>query len=229
MKTLPAVLIVASMLAANVRAQEGSQYQYPKPAESPPLAYHHASTVHEGLFRGTADGIRALGEFNYNTAVAALIAQEARKSALANDLRHVETFWAKRQIWEAQVSTKRKHNVPTETLKAVAEPVAARIAPALTPVDPGQAGFVWPAAFEHPAFAASRDKLALLFSQRTPANSGATSDNYRLIHLTVTDLRSTVSDLVRELPPMAYVEARRFLDRAVYEASLPVKGELAAN
>jgi hypothetical protein len=219
--------IVASMLAVSAYAQEGSKF--PQPAQSPPISYHHASTLQEGLFRGTADGIRALGEFNYNTAAAALIGEEARKSAYANELRHAETFWAKRQLWESQVSTKRKYGpVPTGTLKAAAEPVAARVAPAPAAVDPSQAGVIWPAAFEHPALAPSRDKLAELFSQRTPVNSGASSINYRLIYLTVTDLRSTLSDVVRELPPMAYVEARRFLDQAVYEASLPVKAELAA-
>ncbi len=228
MKASHLMLVACSLFAPLSQAQQTGS-TFPQPVQSPPLVQDHASTVQEGFLRGSADGVRAVGEYNYNTATAALIFEEARKAAYGNEMRHAETFWNKKNYYDTQISNRkqRRSPVPTEgTLKPQAAPVALR-----TPVpfaDPGQPGFVWPAAFNHPAFAASRERLAFLFAERSPTNSGAQSASYVQIQNVTGEMRSTLTDLVRTLPPMASVEARHFLDRAAYEASLPVAIKVAA-
>jgi hypothetical protein len=220
------LLVLAFVSSATIAQGQQSASQFPQPSQSPPLVQHHASTIHEGVLRGTADGLRAVGEFNYNTAAAALIFEEARKAAYANEIRHAETFWAKKSLWETQMAA-RKHRHPIQVHeKPQTEQVGARVAPPF--VVPSQQGFIWPAGLNHPAFEGSREKLAALFAERTLANSGAQSPSSIRIQNTVAEMRLVLSGLIRDLPPMAYVEARQFLDRAAYEANLPVQEKVAA-
>jgi hypothetical protein len=165
----------------------------------------------------------------YNGAAAALIWEEARKAAYANEFRHAETFWAKKLLHKSQVAAlkARPTLVPVEPIaKPVLEPVAVRL-PKLT-IDPSQPGFVWPLAFNHPSFNAPREQITALFAQRSPANSGLQSPNYLLILNKTVEMKSLLSDLVRELPSMSYVEARQFLDSLAYSASQPVPLKVAA-
>jgi hypothetical protein len=190
------------------------------------LSYHHASTFHEGFLRGTADTIRAAGEFNYNTATAALIFEEARKANYANELRHAETFWAKKSLYDTQIAARKNRRLNHAAEKPQTEQVGLRIPVPF--VVPSQPGFVWPSAFNHPAFAETRGKLADLFAQRSVVNSGPQSAAALRIQNTVAEMRLLLTDLVREVPPMAYTEAKQFLDRAAYEATLPVQDKVAA-
>src|SRR5688572_22080895 len=98
MKAPSLTLVAISLLFTSIsHGQEpSSSSKFPQPSQSPPLVQHHASTAFEGELRGRADAIRALGDYNYNTAAGALIFEEARKANYANELLHAETFWAKR-------------------------------------------------------------------------------------------------------------------------------------
>jgi hypothetical protein len=206
--------------------EPSSASQFPQASQSPPLVQHHASTAFEGELRGRADGIRAMGEYNYNTATSALIFEEARKANYTNELRHAETFWAKRSLYDTQIATRKNRRLLHTQAKPEAEPIGLRVQPPF--VAPSQPGFVWPAALNHPAFDATRGKLAVLFSQRSLANNGPQSESYVRIQNTTAEMRLLLTDLVREFPPMASVEARQFLDRVAYEAGLPVQEKVAA-
>lgn len=240
MKSTTLLTVAVSLISAVALAQSSTS-QFPPPSQSPPFSQHHASTVQEGILRGMADRIRAAGEFNYNTATAALILQEARKAAYENEMRHAETFWNKKNLYDAQIAArKQRRAVLTPVLRPAESPApAAALAPvpAVSPVsfkarppfaDPSQPGFVWPQALNHPAFAASRERLAGYFAQRSPANSGPQSVNYLRILNTTAEMRTTLGDLIREMPPMFYTDARQFLERAAQEASLPMQVKVAA-
>jgi hypothetical protein len=218
------LLVAVGLLSTAVAEAQESGSTFPQPSQSPPLSYRHASTLQEGVLRGRADVIRAAGEFNYNTAAAALIFEEARKANYANELRHAETFWAKRSLYDTQMAARKLKR--THVTKPAVEPVAHHVPQPF--IDPSQPGFVWPAAFDHPVFAGSRERLAVLFAQRSPADSGPQSTSYLRIQNTTVEMRSLLRDLIREMPPMVYVEARQFLDRAAYEAGQPVQIKVAA-
>jgi hypothetical protein len=166
---------------------------------------------------------------NYNHGAAAIMFEEARKAYFANKLRYAETYWAKKHLHKSQVASLKSRPIPVpEPAPAQAElkPVKARL-PQL-PIDVSQPGFVWPAAFGHPTFTASREKMTVLFAQRAPGNSGVGSENFVRIQNTTAEMRSLLSDLVRDMPPMAYLEGKQFLDRIAYEAAQPVTFKVAA-
>jgi hypothetical protein len=228
MKTTRLFLSFAGLLTAAIAyGEENGGSTFPQPAQSPPIAYRHASTLQEGIRRGAADMIRAAGEYNYNTAAAALIFEEARKANFGNRLYYAETYWAKKSLYEQQLATRKTRRLEATIAKPAVEPVKLRLP--LAPIDPGQPGFVWPAAFEHPAFAASRQRVTALFAERTPDNSGPGSQSYLRIVNTTAEMKSLLSDLIREMPPMAYVEARGFLDRLAHEAGQPAVLKVAVN
>jgi hypothetical protein len=120
---------------------------------------------------------------------------------------------------------------PRHVVEPVEKPEAAPVSLRLPelPIDPSQPGFIWPSAFDHPAFANARGRMTDLFAQRTPANSGVGSESAVRIRNTATEMRTLLSDLVRVLPPMAHVEARKFLERVVFSASQPVVVKVALN
>jgi hypothetical protein len=242
MKTMCTLLVTLIALTSSaVHAAEPSHSTFPQPAQSPPLVQDHASTLHEGFFRGIADGIRASGEFNYNTAAASLILEEARKAAYANEFRHAETFWAKRALWESQMAARKGRPLaipqsgpsiqPTPAVQPATQPTAQPVATqvAVPAIDPGQPGFAFPYALNHPIFAAGREKLAALFASRSPLDSGPSSASYIRITNVTAEMRSSLSEMVRELPPMAYLEGRKFLDQVDYSAAQVVQIKVAAN
>jgi hypothetical protein len=231
MKASHLLLVAFGLLPTMIQAQgPTSGTQFPQPSQSPPFSQRHASTAFEGELRGKADVIRAMGEFNYNTATSALIFEEARKANYANELRHAETFWAKRNLHASQTATP-KIQRPVPATKPEVAPVAhAAQAGFRTPatfIAPGHPHFVWPTGLNHPAFDSFRNKLAQHFSQRTLINSGSGSASFFRIQGTTGEMRLVLSSLIRELPPMAYLEARQFLDQADYQASLRIEDKVA--
>ena len=95
MKTMPAMVVMlafGALQAASSPAQEVSSGSgsFPPPAQGGVQTYRHASTAAEGALRGWADLYRAQGEYNYNTASAALIFEHARRANFDNRLRYAE-------------------------------------------------------------------------------------------------------------------------------------------
>jgi len=197
---------------------------FPPPAQGGVKSYRHASTAAEGALRGWADLYRADGERNYNNAAASLIFEHARRAHLDNRLRYAEVFWSKKELYEAyQAAHRRPRPEPVEVGPSI-KPVAAP-----QPVDLSQPGFIWPAALNRPELAPSRDQLTVLFSQRTPGNSGLGSESHWLIRNAALKLRAELVHRIKELPPFEYVEAKRFIDQVMVTAELPVQIQVAAN
>ena len=63
-----------------------------------PVVQHHASTFEEGVQRGYADVVRAMGDYNYNTSLAAINAQQAYSYALENRKQAVQDYFELREM-----------------------------------------------------------------------------------------------------------------------------------
>jgi hypothetical protein len=215
-KTTLSLMFVALSLASMAQAQQTTSF--PPPAQGGLQAQHHASTLQEGILRGYGDLYRGVGEYNYNTAAAALIFESAKKANYENQLKHAETFWAKRALHASYQAALRPTPVrPKVESKAAIQAALQRSAP----FDLTQPG-AWPLVLRRPEFEPSRNKLIALFKERTPQNSGAASDNFSQIRDSLQQVRAGLSELVKEVPPSDFVDARQFLDRVAVEAARPV-------
>src|SRR5690606_19722585 len=61
-------------------------------------AGYHSSTVQEGILRGAAAGIQAMGQYNYDTARALIAREQARRLALENSLLYVDTYFRRKEL-----------------------------------------------------------------------------------------------------------------------------------
>jgi hypothetical protein len=233
MKTMSSILVVlaigmvpASLLADD--APSGSLSSAPPPAQGGVQSYRHASTAAEGFLRGWADVYRAQGEYNYNTAAASLIFEQARRAHLDNKLHYAEVFWAKKQLYASNQAELKRLQLQNSIEAQPAAQVAA-VPVVVQLVDPSQPGFAWPQAFNRPELIRSREQLAVLFSQRTQLDSGRGSENHWLIRNATLAARATLAHMVKELPPPEYIEAKQFLDRVMFTAEQPAEAKVATN
>ena len=134
----------------------------------------HASTAAEGAARGMADVVRARGEANVNNAIAATQAQEARSAYMDNQVKAVETYYAKKRIWRAEEARKRKKteaSLGRYLAKLRAEPTR----PTSSQLDPVTGYLRWPRELRGGEFASQRNTLNKLFDKR--AQYGTFTDN----------------------------------------------------
>jgi len=233
--------VVAAVLMAGgtVGAQsypvpEGSHYGHR------PIAYHnghhpspdygHASTAQEGFLRGLAELPRAAGSYNYQTSLALVNREEARRQALITGMMYRQWDAARRQAnREARAQYHREHRATAEDLTALAKQ---RIPKRLTArqYEPALGKLHWPAVLASEPFAAGRARIDELMRSRTVAQSGLGTANHRQVRALVTQMNETLRQEIRTLSPSEYVAAQKFLKSLNYEArlELPIAG-LAAN
>ena len=152
--------VVAAVLMADGTAgaqsypvHEGSHHGYP------PVVYydgHRPSTAQEGFLRGLAKLPRAAGSYNYQTSLALVNREEARRRSLITGTMYREWDGARRQAnREARAQYHREHRATAEDLAALAKQ---RVPKRLTSrqYEPALGRLRWPAVLAGEPFAAGR-------------------------------------------------------------------------
>lgn len=208
--------LAVTSLTGTVQAQPATSglvpgaYTYPPAVPYATGNYHHASTIQEGYFRGAADVIRAQGEAAYNYSLAAIHAQEARRAALENRKKEVETYFQVRGInHEARFP-----QVDPEENRARLERVTTMTRPprlTLAQYRPDTGELFWPSSLMEPQF----DHLRLTIDSL--ARRGLTSNGPEIADLTrafIKEFGPTYSAIGAE----QYVAGRTFLRSLEYAA-----------
>jgi hypothetical protein len=216
--TLQLTFVLVSVTAAAAQAQsaEGQIYQplYVAGVTTPWGGYHHASTAAEGYLRGSADYLRAMGEYNVNTSLAARNWEEAYSRSLDNRVKHVETYFESRRINEKYRAQRRK----PPTAEEIAKWNAARRPRRLTAeqFDPLTGEIHWPEILSESDFESARKMLEKCFSSGTKSSRQSTR-NSRQVQTSIEQMRKLLAQSRHELSPRDYVEAKKFLDSLAYE------------
>lgn len=178
----------------------------------------HASTLEEGVLRGSADFIRSLGQGIAAAGQGAVAFEEANRLAIENRAKAIQAYYeARRTNKEYQDAVRRMPDA-----EAVRRYLEAQRPKRLTWYDLGVAGDLhWPAYLMSPKFAESREQIERLFGQRT--YKGVLSNQEQA---QVDELADAMMDELRmevgRLRPSEYVKAKQFLVSLKYEARLPV-------
>jgi hypothetical protein len=197
------------MFDANANAQ--GTYVPPAPIPSPPFSYHHASTLEEGFARGVADGMRAVGEMQYNFSLARINNQEAYSRYLDNRLKAVATYFDMRKLNREARAEERGQRATAEDLARIAKMRApARLA--AYHFDAARSRLVWPEVFHHPYFAEEREMIDRLMGAR--AGAGPESREIQRIAAAMTDKLTAV---VHNIPPGEYAAAKKFVTSLQFE------------
>ncbi len=221
--TLISLLFASSFAFAGV--SWGQSYAIRSEVAAPSAIYHHASTLEEGYLRGRADVIRAWGDYNYNSSLAAINGQHAYSLKLDNDHKEVETYFERRRL---NAEYRAAENGPKPTM-ADAVGYARERAPGRLSRYEYDATFgklFWPALLQHEMFAQERGAIDALISARSVADGGTTAAEIRLL---TSRLEAQLKGMIRELPPSDYVAAKSFLNRLEQEVQMTPAVDVAAN
>jgi hypothetical protein len=203
---LSSTLVAIGLFAANAY---GQGYTPPAPISSPPFAYHHASTLEEGFARGVADGMRAVGEMNYNNSLAMINGQEAYSRYLDNRLKAVATYFDMRKLNREARAEERGQRATVEDLARIAK-MRAPDRLAAYHFDAARNRLIWPELFQEPYFAAERERIDRLMGAR----AGRESREIQRLAGAMTD---KLTAIVHSVQPGEYAAAKRFVTSLQYE------------
>lgn len=178
---------------------------------------YHSSTYEEGVLRGSADLVRAEGDYNYQTSRAAINYQEALSRAYDNKYKRAETYFRLKELNQEYVA---KTSRPRATQQELAEFAKAAAPDRLNPYqyEPAFGKVFWPTLLEGPQFAEQRAAIESLMASRDPVNSGLGSENHRDVRMLTLQMQETLKGEIHTASPSEYVAAKKFLTSLEYEA-----------
>lgn len=207
------VLLAAALPVEAQYGGAGSEYDFPLVLRS--------STVQEGAQRGLADLLRSQGQQAVLNAEAAVRLAEAHRKWLENREAAVESYYETRQRAAEWRQAERGPRPDAETI--------ARLARARRPdrLGPDQLERLtgrlhWPVLLRSEAFTDVRSELELLFDRRAYRQYLDTREYLRVRELSGA-MQTSLTERIREVPANDYIQAKRFLESVVYEASQPAE------
>jgi hypothetical protein len=240
MKTLPLVaagLVAACLVFADTSAQAqfvgrpivvpaSAVYGVPAPYApgyvgpwGRPYHGYHASTAAESFMRGAASLTRAHGAYNLMSSQAAINYQHATSQGLDNFKKNAETYFDVREINRAAREKERGPRPTQETLARLARQTAPGRLDA-EQLDAATGSVAWPAALQGEQFAPYRAQIEKLLSEGA-AEGGMGAAGRQQIKYTTGAMLVVLKSQIREMPPMEYSGAKRFLESLAYEAQRP--------
>ncbi|OHB72646.1 MAG: hypothetical protein A2V70_17300 [Planctomycetes bacterium RBG_13_63_9] len=183
------------------------------------LWYHHASTAAAAYQRGVAARIYAQGAYNRMTAEARVIHAEGRRREIENREMAAETYFAMRAAnEEARAAQRRPRATEAELARFAEQAKPDRLSPSELSATTGAVS--WPVLLQSDEFAELRAELESVFSTRA-ANGEIGADELAVVSQTTSAMLNQLRKTVRDVNPMDYVMARRFIESLAYEARSP--------
>jgi len=227
MKTVAALLAAATGFAAS-QANAQTVTTGPSTAVVAPFAaypgyYSGGSTVNESWARGQADLMRAAGEADLNSALAARNWEVARKSAIDNWAYQIRT---KNEIRDERLARDKAEHPPLsltqqQYLTRIRDPKR------LSPTQLTANGVIhWPSVLKAADFDATRTQLDTLFVERAQASAAGADEISRKVDAAAIAMTKLLEQNGSEIPVMERVSAKNFVASLRYEAHLrPAAGE----
>jgi len=157
--------------------------------------------------------------------------QEAREKSAQNDLLETRVFYEKRGLYHGYKDAHRaKSSTPEQYAARAAKFAPDRLDPSQLWIKPGY--LRWPSMLRQTDYAAPRGRIDLLFTQRSPDDSGAGSQNSVDIQIQIDELKATLVSNMKRYKSADYLAARKFLEGLSVEAQHAVEtlgGQLANN
>jgi hypothetical protein len=180
-----------------------------------------AATPPGSYLQGLASVVRAQGDYNLSTSAAAVNLTTAAHQAIQNDKDFVEAYFAirafNRQAREAENAKDRQ--ITQEWLRFHPSVKPKRLSP--SELDPVSGTINWPMLLQSDELANLRQDIQKAFAERHQLGMMG-YNNYRLVQQTTNLLLSEMLDKIQSLAPSEYVQAKRFIEALIYEASLPL-------
>jgi len=189
----------------------GNYYGYP--------GYYHSSTAAEGAMRGMADMVRSQGQANLDNSAAAINYGIARSQEMDNYKKGVDTYFQARQANKQYRDAERGPPPTMEQLVRFAQMGKPKpLSPSELDVITGD--IAWPMVLQEDAYAKDRETIQAAFAGRSAGGAMGLSD-LTTVRKTTDSMLAQLKDNIRDLPPDAYMQSKRFLESLAYEAGRP--------
>jgi hypothetical protein len=178
---------------------------------------YHASTEAEGVLRGGADFLRAIGEGNYYNSLGLVNTQEAWSRAIDNKQKAVETYFQIKQINRAAREAARPQPLTfTQYAKLAKQEAPERLGDADYNRVMGRLS--WPAVLTSDDFAAERSALDQVFVGRKAQDVGVSTDFHREVRELTSAMAAKLRSRIDTMSPMEYIAAKKFLTSVTFES-----------
>jgi hypothetical protein len=153
-----------------------------------------------------ANTLKAIADYKVKMMEMAQQAEEIKSARMDNELKRTDTFYAKRQKYEAYRKSRTiKRRIPPSQARNVSYQSST------TYVN-------WPRTFDDSQYQLLRSRLDQLFKDRSFQNSGLGSRNYSQIKITVEHLEALLKNNIKGMKPVEYLAAKNFLKMVDKEA-----------
>lgn len=178
---------------------------------------NRASTPAESYARGMGDVIRSQGMANLANSAAAINMTEAQRREIENRDQWTNTYF---QMRDANRKYRAQERGPRPTMEDSVRYAQLGKPEPLSPSELDKVGgqISWPLLLQAPQYASYRDKLDELFNKRAKLG-GVTTDDYLEINRTTKDMLAALKTQVKDVPPDAYLNAKKFIQILAYEAN----------
>ncbi len=176
--------------------------------------YNHASTVGEGLLRGQAAAVQAVGQANYLHSLAAVNYAEAYRRQIENNRLYVKTYIENR---EEVYKYRERYTRPPLTKEQWQEFSSRALPDRLTPEQYSNGKITWPHILRMDAYKPLRERVDELVANRTPENSGDGSPSQREIASHIDAMKILLRENLDTLSSSQYGNSKWFLVCLDYE------------
>jgi cytochrome P450 len=179
------------------------------------------STPPGSYLQGLAEVVRAQGDYNLSTSAAAVNLTTAARQAIQNNKDYVEAYFAirafNRQARDAE--NVRDRQITQEWLRFHPSVKPKRLTS--SELDPVSGSINWPILLQSDELAKRRQAIQQAFTERH--HFGVMDyNNYRMVQQITNDLIDELLNKIQEIAPSEYMQAKRFIEALIYEASLPL-------
>ncbi len=184
------------------------------------VIYDHASTVEQGWQDGYANVVRSMGDYNYNTSLAAINTETARSKYFDNRMKYAQTYFDMRRYNREAVAYERGPRPTAEDFARYAKEAAPDRLSSFE-YEPALGRVFWPSILQSPVFSTERDVIDNLMALRTTRDSGLGSGNHQQINQVVVQMQARLKQNIDTLSPAEYMKAKNFLTSLQYESQIP--------
>lgn len=189
------------------------------------------STVYGSAMLGEAAYIKSLGQYQVMNAQANVLNQQAFAAYLQNRKNYAQTYFdLKRmhQSWVAEQNAKHPRATPEQLVAISRATTPKRLAPNQFDRDTGKLS--WPGALQSESFAIERSRLGQIVAYRTAHSNEELKSQQEEVRRLTHHMRDELISHIKELRPMDFVAAKKFLDSLAHDDRLlRVEPRLAAN
>jgi hypothetical protein len=148
--------------------------------------------------------------------------QETRKLSTENDLLEAKVHYDKRAMYHTyQAAHRPKPGTPEQYAQRARQAAPTRLSTYQLWSKPGYVR--WPTMLLHHDYAEVRSQVDHLCLQRSPADSGAGSQNCVDLQTNIDRLKTALHTKIRSYKPADYIVAKKFLESLALEAMVPVE------